>query len=1143
MLLHTIIASYIQSAEYTTFAERVKSSNSSHYVEGISSSSYPLLIASYFAIENCPIIVILPSAVKASEFISDISSLIEQEYIYSFSSLNMLPYEFINPAEHVERERVSALYALFSKKACIVVTDIDAVMRKIPGADRLKQSALSLEKGEEIPFDDLIETLVNFGYTREHRVDSYGTFAIKGGILDIFAAGSESPVRIDFFGDEIDSIRNFDLDSQRSKDEIEHVVIFPRREIILTQKEKDALVKLLQKKIIDGKKLPEKLKESVESGIIHDDEDGIYDLFGLIGKTESFFSYTPPNSIIFTIERSELLSKRESLIHTYNELYERKSAFVTIPPDQKLDIDTFDTVLEKSCVLQTFMSHPGALSLQLKSVHSYNGKIKELREELATRLDDGWKVIISTAFEGQARRLQDILKEFKPSMEVDSDSQLIINLSSYSSGLEIGDGKILLLTDHDIFGKSYRRKKSFKKKSSTPLKSFLDLNPGDYVVHINHGIGVFKKIERMSAGGFERDFLLLEYADGDKLYVSLDQLTMVQKYIGFDGKEPRIDALGKKSAWNRIKKKVKESIEELAHELIEIYAKRKALKGFQYPLDTTWQEEFETNFEYEETPDQLNAIEDVKDDMESSRPMDRLVCGDVGFGKTEVAIRAAFKAAMAGRQTALLVPTTILALQHYNTFKKRFSEYPIQVEMISRFRSQKHIKDTKTKLAGGDVDIIIGTHALLSKDVAFKNLGLLIIDEEQRFGVKHKERLKSLRAQVDVLTLSATPIPRTLHMSMAGIRDLSIIMTPPENRQSIETYVLEENPDILQMAVKRELERNGQVFFVHNRVQSIDQQAEMLSELIPEASIAIAHGQMAEHQLEDIMVDFLDKKYDILIATTIIESGLDMPDVNTIIVNRADTFGLSQLYQLKGRVGRSSRKAFAYFFYPRHIPLNEVAQKRLRVISEYTDLGSGFKVAMKDLEIRGAGNLLGKQQSGNIMEVGFDLYTQMLEEAVSKLKGEFKGELCRTPVFFKTDNYIPDEYIPDEKQKIEFYKRFEGCETIEEIETLENEIKDRFGEYPGQVEILIELERIRTLASLLCIEEILEGEKSIRIKMSERTLIDTRKIVELINKNDHFMVDPQGKDSLIYYSDAKTTIDKMREIKKWLHDMSVSVTD
>lgn len=1142
MQLRSIIESYSKTKECSQYLDLLTSPDSSKTVEGVSPSSFPLLIASALFHRPQPIVVICSGAAKAQEFISDLSSLIDPELIYSFSSLNILPYEYVQPAEHIERERIRALFALLSQKTSVVVTDVEAVLRTLPSTKRLLQSGITIERGEEYPFDDIIHTLVSYGYTREERVDSYGSFTVKGGIIDLFAPSCSSPVRIDFFGDEVESIRTFDLETQVSREPIDSVHIFPRREIILSEEERAGLITTLRKGIVDGKILPESLQDAVEAGKLPDTVDGIYELFPLIMDAVSVSEYIPENALVFSLETSEILSKRDSVLHTFQELHGRKSRFIHAAPESLIDAESFSRLIKKSAVLQTFTSRPDALRPSLKSIPTFHGKISAVREELSERIDSGWKIFISTAFEGQARRLQDLLQEFSPSMEED-ESKVHISLTSYSAGLEIAADKTLLLTDHDIFGKSYRRKKSFKRRSSQPLKSFLDLDPDDYIVHVNHGIGIFRKIERMSAGGFERDFLLIEYAEGDKLFVALDQLNMIQKYVGIDGKTPRVDSLGKKSAWNKIKKKVQESIEELAEELIEVYAKRKALKGFQYPPDTSWQEEFETQFEYEETPDQLTAIEDVKDDMESTRPMDRLVCGDVGFGKTEVAIRAAFKAAMAGRQTALLVPTTILAMQHYNNFKKRFADYPIKVDMISRFRSTKHIKDTKTKTAGGEVDILIGTHAILAKDVSFKNLGLLIIDEEQRFGVKHKEKLKTLRSQVDVLTLSATPIPRTLHMSMAGIRDLSTIMTPPENRQSIETYVLEENPDILQMALRKELERNGQVFYVHNRVQTIDAQAEMLSTLVPEAGIAVAHGQMGEHHLEDVMMDFVNKKYDILIATTIIESGLDMPDVNTIIINRADTFGLSQLYQLKGRVGRSEKKGYAYFFYPRHIPLNEIAQKRLRVISEYTDLGSGFKIAMKDLEIRGAGNLLGKQQSGNIMDVGFDLYCQMLDEAVGKLKGEKRTEICRTPVYFKTDNFIPESYIADQKQKIEFYKRFEACETLDEISLLEKEMTDRFGSYPENVKILIELERIRTMASELCVEEIIEGEKSIRIRISERTAIETRKLVELINSDKRFIMDPQNNDTLILYPSAKDTGGKMEEIKKWLQDMAPAVTE
>jgi len=820
-----------------------------------------------------------------------------------------------------------------------------------------------------------------------------------------------------------------------------------------------------------------------------------------------------------SLEPAELAARKNHIEKTFADLYEKKrAATLCLPPVDLIDPDALDRGRKRSISLQAFTVSQHSMKWQLRSIPNFHGRIKQVREEIAARIEQGWRVVVTTGFEGQAQRLFDLLTEFRPDsgFEEFTDSVLNILISPLKEGVEIAACRLLVMTDHEIFGKSYRKKREFKKKSSRPIDSFLDLKPGDHVVHINHGIGVFRKIERMSAGGVERDFLLIEYAEGDRLYVSLDQITMVQKYIGVEGRKPRIDSLGKKSAWNRIKERVQKSVEEVAAELIKIYSARRALKGFQFPPDTLWQEEFESQFDYEETPDQITAIEDVKDDMENSRPMDRLICGDVGFGKTEVAIRAAFKAVMAGRQVAVLVPTTVLAMQHFTTFKKRFSGYPIEIDMISRFRTSGEIARIKAQLKEGKIDIVIGTHAMLAKDMVIKNLGLLVIDEEQRFGVRHKEQLKRFRTMVDVMTLSATPIPRTMHMAMAGIRDLSIILTPPENRQSIETYVMEDNPDILRMAIMNEIERGGQVFYVHNRVQTIEAHAVMLRELVPEATCAVAHGQMHEHELEDVMIDFMNGTYDVLVSTSIIESGLDMPNVNTIIINRADAFGLSQLYQLKGRVGRSMRKAYAYLFYPKHRPLTEEAMKRLRVISEYSELGSGFKIAMKDLEIRGAGNILGLEQSGNIFEVGFELYLQMLEDAVQQLKGEPVSSQFRTPIFLKTDFFIPDSYIGDEKQKIEFYKRFESCDSAEEVEQVEKEMVDRFGPYPEEVKTLIEIEQIRAMASLLAIDEIMEDSRSIRITISGTAKVDVKRIVTLMAADRRLSIDQVDRETLVF---------------------------
>lgn len=1109
-------------------------------VEGVAPSSFPLITAALYQAGDVPLIAVLDSPARMNSFLTDLSCFLDESELAPIPPWDTLPYEFTAPPESVERQRITSIYRALRGHRALYVTAVEALLRNMPHRDFLLKRGMTLSVNEDYPFDDLIEMLVQYGYTRESRVESFGQFTVKGGIIDIFLPSLENPVRLDFFDTTLDSIRTFNINSQISEDELEEVILFPRRELILFEKESNELKAMLETARKEGKDIPDHIETHLEAGEGH--IPGLEDLFPALIKPDTLLSLFEPSRKIVFIEKNELITRKNQISETFNELYERKQKrTLCVEPSRLLSDEAWHNASEEALTLQVFTATRDALLWDMKSLPSFFGRIPKVRDEIRQRITDGWKVTITTAFEGQARRLRDLLNEFNPPQEMEemmAEASLQVLIEPFQQGLELPSLKRLIITDHEIFGKSYRRKKQFKKKGSRPIDSFLDLQENDHVVHINHGIGIFRKIERMSAGGVERDFILLEYADGDKLYVPLDQIHMVQKYIGSDGRQPRIDALGKKSAWNKIKKRVQENVEEIARQLIEIYSRRSAIKGFQYPPDTAWQEEFESLFEYEETPDQITAIEDVKDDMEKDKPMDRLVCGDVGFGKTEVAIRAAFKAVMAGRQVALLVPTTVLAMQHFNTFRSRFDSYPVQVEMLSRFRTAGQIRKIREELKEGRIDIIIGTHALLAKDMSIKNLGLLIIDEEQRFGVMHKEKLKSLKTQVDVLTLSATPIPRTLHMSLAGIRDLSIIETPPENRQSIDTFVMEENPDILRRAIMTELERDGQIFFVHNRVQTIDAMASMLQDLVPEASICVAHGQMGEHELEDIIIEFQRQKYDILVSTTIIESGIDMPRVNTIIINRADTFGLSQLHQLKGRVGRSNRKAYAYLFYPRHQSLTEEAQKRLQVIAEYSDLGSGFKIAMKDMEIRGAGNIVGKEQSGSIMEVGFELYTQMLQDAVARLKGEKPTTLFRTPVFFNTDVYIPESYMQDHRQKIEFYKRFESCETVQEVDELTREMIDRFGPHPEQVQTFIDLESLRAIASALVIEEIRENSRYIVIKITANSHIDRATLAESIASDDRVALDPHEPEILRFTPKSRESEKKLHELKKWLQGIS-----
>jgi len=1110
-------------------------------IEGITPASFPIIISSIFSREPKQILLVTTGSQKLNELYGDLTSFIDESLVYPFPALGTLPYEFMSPTETVERDRITAIYKAMSGEPAIFLTTTEGLIRRIPEKNFFLKKGLELEKDEDYPFDDVIETLIQYGYTRETRVESFGQFSVKGSIVDVFLPSLENPVRLDFFGDTLDTIREFDLNSQVSTglNRYDTITIYPRKELIFFPKEETKLKEEIRSSLPDKADLPDHFASWLNS----EEPDSEYiagseDLFHRIIEADTIDNFLEEDALIVFLESPDILNDHRMISKNFSELYtKRKDKIPALSAETLLDLDKTDSLLEKSILLQSYRVTPEAMTPDFKTPKNYQGKIKIVREELAELLSQGWEVIMTTSFEGQARRLADLFRELGPDKDFDSynsESSFNILICPLSQGAELNELKTIILTDHEIFGKSYRKRRQFKDKSSKPIESFLDLKPGDYVVHINHGIGIFNKIERMSAGGVERDFLLIDYKDGDKLYVSLDQINLIQKYIGLDGRQPKVDCLGKKSAWNKVKQKVQETVEEIAKELIKIYSKRNALKGHRFPPDTQWQEEFESLFEYEETPDQITAIEDTKDDMESEKPMDRLICGDVGFGKTEVAIRASFKAVMAGKQVALLVPTTVLAMQHFETFRKRFSNYPINIEMMSRFKTASQLSKVKENLAAGETDIVIGTHALISKDMKIKNLGLLIIDEEQRFGVKHKEQLKKFRTMVDVLTLSATPIPRTLHMSLAGIRDLSLITTPPENRQSVETFVMEDNPDVLRKAILNEIERNGQAFFVHNRVQTIDTQMILLEKLIPEATFAVAHGQMNEHELEEIMIDFMHHKFDVLISTTIIESGLDIPNANTIIINRADTFGLSQLYQLKGRVGRSNIKAHAYMFYPKHTSLTEDAQKRLKVISEYSELGSGFKIAMKDLEIRGSGNILGKEQSGSIMEVGFDLYCQMLNDSVKKLKGEEVKSYFRSSIFINTDFYIPDSYIDDDKQKIEFYKRFESCESIEEVDSLETEMIDRFGLPPMEVTILVDIERIRTLASELTIDEIREDSKNFRIKITEESTLDRTKLVSEISENKNLTVDTKDPSILLLNIEKMNLEKKTGTLKKWL---------
>ncbi|EMM84510.1 transcription-repair coupling factor [Leptospira interrogans str. 2006001854] len=1112
-------------------------------VYSVTTGSHSILASSLFQKLNQTILVVSENNTSAEFLFREALSFLPSNDLIYLPGQEVLPYEYMRYPSEMKRERIKAIAKILSGEPVLIFTSVSGFLKTLPPIQTMQGRAIVLKKGKEIDLESLLIQLIDLGYKRVQVCETFGEFSLKGGILDIFSSYSTEPVRIDLFGEEIESIRTFDPDSQRSMTDLDQAVLLPADEYILSEEQKKEYQNFL-KSSDSSLHLPE----------IPEGNYGIYyeELIPLVRENHGILSYfSKPPILIFPSANSV----KERLFHLekeYLSLFEKRSREVLCaPPEKLLSFGEEFKVLSESIGL-SFVGLPprneNDLVSLLKEAPSFKGKIREVREKISElRANGGWKIVLTSSFEAQTKRLQGLFeKEGVILLNEDSTEPLPFHLGNHKSdtflvlselrnGFILENQKILILSENDIFGREYKRKTRFKKQNSKALQSFIDLKEGDYVVHIHHGVGKFLKIERTSAGGKERDFLKLEYSGGDSLFVPLDQISLVQRYIG-GTESPRLDSLGK-STWKKTKDRVQKAVEALAEDLVQMYSNRLKLQGYAFPPDTIYQEEFEAEFEYEETPDQIEAIEAVKKDLESSRPMDRLVCGDVGYGKTEVAIRAAFKVAMAGRQIMMLAPTTILALQHYNTFKNRFENYPVRVELVSRFKTPAEIRDILADFSAGKVDMVVGTHAILSSKLKPKNLGLLIIDEEQRFGVNHKETIKKFKNLVDVLTLTATPIPRTLHMALTGIRELSIIATPPKNRQSVETYVLEEDDDLISDAIRNEIQRGGQVFYLYNRVETIEEETNYLSKLVPEVSIGILHGQMTEDEIEETLLDFYNRKYDILVTTTIIESGIDMPNVNTLFVKRADLFGLSQLYQIRGRVGRSDRKAFAYMLLPKDRVVTEQAEKRLNTIFEYQELGSGFKVAMRDLEIRGAGNLLGKEQSGDIMEVGFDLYVRMLEDAIARIKGEEIVVEVRTSVTLNTNFFIPETYISDTRQKIEFYKKLEGARDLDEIEEIYSEMLDRFGEPPEDAKTFILLEKIRTLASNLGFEFVTEMKDEIKMKSGSYFRGDHTKIIQLISARTGLTLNPKEPNVLIFQTEKKLEKEKLDTLIFLLSEM------
>ena len=989
-----------------------------------------------------------------------------------------------------------------NKTNITVITTIDGCVDMLMPLQRYRDNIIHFKNSDIIDTEKLISKLVGIGYTRVPMIDGQGQFAVRGGIIDIFSYTDETPVRIELWDDEIDSIRFFDVESQRSVEKIQTYDVFPATEWILSEDEIDAgfekVKDEVEKQLVTlGNDKKKKTQQEMDAcnrlrhayADFERTRDYSKFILSFTDEIEGFTDYFPKDETVFVLDEPDRIMERMELIsYEYEEsMKNRLEGGYVVASQTKLmrpiaevykNMQSSRLMLLSSLDYNPKMLKPADyLRIDARSISSYNNSFEYLADDINKYKRTGYRVVLVCNSRTRAARIVADLEELgtQSYFSEDYDKEIMpgtvmVTYGNIHRGFEYPLIGFVIITENDIFT-SRTRKKQKKKYEGRSIAGFNELNVGDYVVHEMHGLGVYKGIEKITVEGVEKDYIKIEYAGNSNLYVLATQLDRLQKYAASDTeKKPKLNKLGSVE-WNKTKAKVHGAVEEIAKDLVELYSIRQNQKGYAFGPDTVWQKEFEEMFPYEETDDQLNAIADTKADMESTRIMDRLICGDVGYGKTEVAIRAAFKAVQEGKQVAYLVPTTILAQQHFNTFEQRMKNFPLKVAQLSSFRTNKEIKETLADLKKGFVDVVIGTHRLLSKDVEFKDLGLLIIDEEQRFGVAHKEKIKKLKNNIDVLTLSATPIPRTLHMSLVGIRDMSVLEEPPVDRVPIQTFVTEHNDEMIREAINRELARGGQVYYVYNRVRSIDEAAAHIQELVPQANVAFAHGQMEKRELEKIMVDFINGDIDVLISTTIIETGMDISNVNTMIIEDADKFGLSQLYQLRGRVGRSNRTAYAFLLYRRDRMLTEVAEKRLSAIREFSDFGSGFKIAMKDLEIRGAGNVLGKSQHGHMAAVGYDLYCKMLNEAVNDLKGIKNEYSFETNVDLSVDAYIPSTYIKSEYQKLDIYKRIAAIESEEELSDMKDELVDRYGSLSTPAVNLLNIALIKSMAHKIGIME------------------------------------------------------------------------
>ena len=1091
-------------------------------ITGLIGSSKAYILSHLREQTKGPLLILVPHLRNAESLIEDLKFFQKEtnDLPLLFPQWETLPYDDIPPHPEIIRERVNCLFSLMRGEEVTIVSSTKALMQKVLSPLDLKESIFSLSIGEEVSRDRLVNFLHESGYTSVRIVEERGDFSLRGAIIDIYSPFYEEPLRLEFDGDRLESIRQFETETQRSitRGVLKNAILLPARDISkeFSDQPLATLLDYLNKNgtvFVDEADAVQKEAETFTHLIKGHYEKALAKKGAVPPPDSTFLSF---DDLFLSLEQFQLVSLQEGPLaspqceHVFSFQMESNT---DLQREMKAALSTEGALAENS-----------PFSIFLKNLRAWQGK--------------GMRVFIVSHNSGQAERLMDLLSHYEVASDLERVKRFheVINQQRRDLTLLVGPLSIgfrnpqegwVLLTEEEIFGERRRlnQKRLGTNKSQAvipPISSYRELREADFIIHMDYGVGIYKGLSHLSIGGVSNDYLLLQYLGGDKLYIPVDRLNLVQRYIGGDGRPPKLDKLGSGS-WERAKKRVKAAVSEMVKEILDLYAARQVFNGFGFaPLDQSYRE-FEATFEYEETPDQTKAIEEVMRDMGNPKPMDRLICGDVGYGKTEVAIRAAYRGVMDGKQVAILVPTTVLAQQHHQTFCDRFKTYPIVIEVLSRFKSPREQKEILRRLREGKVDIVIGTHRLLQKDVVFRDLGLVVIDEEHRFGVTDKERLKQMRKLVDVITLTATPIPRTLQMAISGIRDLSLIQTPPEDRLSIRSFVVRYDDEVIREAIQRELGRGGQVFFVHPRVQNIHAIANHLRRLIPEASLAIAHGQMKEKELEKVMLQFVKKEYNLLVCTSIIESGLDIPTANTILINHADRFGLADLYQLRGRVGRGSHQAYAYLLVPGDLILSGDAMKRLRAIQELSELGSGFKLAIQDLEIRGAGNLIGSSQSGHIAAVGLELYTQLMEQAIKELKGEEVREEITPEIQFHLPAYVPEAYVEDPAERLSLYRRLSLARSDEEVERIREEMIDRFGKTPSEVDHLLEVIKVKIFLTRLSIRKLEETPSGLVLTFDESTQVSPQRIVDLVHR---------GKGLYRFTPDLKLVIEGWPEIKK-----------